>query len=52
MAAVEKRTFSLPAEQADRIDTPVASGTFASASDVAAELRRHHAKRLKAERGA
>ena len=93
MAAVEKRTFSLPAEQASYIDALVASGTFASASevvraglralqerdavverwlrtevaeaydalqrapdeviaaeDVAAELRRHHANRLKAER--
>ncbi len=93
MAAVEKRTFSLPAEQAGYIDALVASGTFASASevvraglralqerdavverwlrtevaeaydalqrapdevipaeDVAAELRRHHANRLKAER--
>lgn len=34
MAAVEKRTFSLPAEQASYIDALVASGTFASASEV------------------
>lgn len=34
MAAVAKRTFSLPAEQADFIDTQVASGTYASGSEV------------------
>src|SRR5437868_1254623 len=34
MAAIEKRTFSLPAEQAAFIDAQVASGAFASASEV------------------
>jgi antitoxin ParD1/3/4 len=34
MPAPEKRTFSLPAEQAGYIDTLVASGTYASASEV------------------
>ncbi len=34
MAAVEKRTFSLPAEQASYIDSLVAAGTYASASEV------------------
>ena len=34
MAAPHKRTFSLPAEQADYIDALVASGTYASASEV------------------
>lgn len=34
MAAVEKRTVSLPAEQASYIDALVASGAFASASEV------------------
>ena len=34
MAATAKRTFSLPAEQAEFIDTQVASGTYASASEV------------------
>ncbi len=34
MAAAEKRTFSLPAEQAAFIDAQVKSGTFASASEV------------------
>ena len=34
MAAARKRTFSLPAEQAEFIDTQVASGTYASASEV------------------
>ncbi len=34
MAAVEKRTFSLPAEQASYIDSLVATGAFASASEV------------------
>ena len=34
MAASEKRTFSLPAEQAAFIDAQVASGAFASASEV------------------
>jgi antitoxin ParD1/3/4 len=34
MAAAEKRTFSLPAEQAGYIDDLVASGTYASASEV------------------
>lgn len=30
----EKRTFSLPAERADYIDSQVVSGAYASASDV------------------
>src|SRR3977135_1488839 len=34
MAGPPKRTFSLPAEQADYIDALVASGTYASASEV------------------
>ena len=34
MPASEKRTVSLPSEQAQYIDTLVASGTFASASEV------------------
>ena len=34
MAASEKRTFSLPAEQAAFIDAQVASGAFATASEV------------------
>ena len=34
MSAVEKRTFSLPAEHAAFIDAQVASGAFASASEV------------------
>jgi antitoxin ParD1/3/4 len=34
MSTVEKRTFSLPAEQAAFIDARVASGAFASASEV------------------
>lgn len=34
MAATAKRTFSLPAEQAEFIDAQVASGTFASGSEV------------------
>lgn len=34
MAAVDKRTVSLPREQADFIDALVASGAFASASEV------------------
>ena len=34
MSNVEKRTFSLPAEQAAFIDARVASGAFASASEV------------------
>jgi antitoxin ParD1/3/4 len=34
MAASEKRTVSLPAEQSSYIDTLVASGTYASASEV------------------
>jgi antitoxin ParD1/3/4 len=34
MPAAEKRTFSLPTEQASYIDTLVASGTYASASEV------------------
>jgi antitoxin ParD1/3/4 len=95
MSAVEKRTISLPAEQAAYIDALVADGTYASVSEVvraglralqeqdaaverwlreqvahtydamAADpsraipaervfqtLREHHAKRLKAKRGA
>ena len=34
MTAVEKRTISLSAEQASYIDSLVASGTYASASEV------------------
>jgi antitoxin ParD1/3/4 len=34
MSAVEKRTFSLPTEQASYIDSLVDSGTYASASEV------------------
>ena len=34
MPASEKRTFSLPAEQAAFIDAQVASGAFATASEV------------------
>jgi len=34
MAAAEKRTFSLPTEQADYIDKLVARGTYASGSEV------------------
>ena len=34
MPSPEKRTFSLPAEQGGYIDTLVASGTYASASEV------------------
>jgi antitoxin ParD1/3/4 len=34
MAGVEKRTFSLPAEQAGYIDALVAEGAYASASEV------------------
>ena len=34
MAAAEKRTFSLPSEQARYIDNLVASGTFATSSEV------------------
>ena len=34
MPSPEKRTFSLPTEQADYIDTLVASGTYASGSEV------------------
>ncbi len=34
MSTVEKRTVSLPAEQAAFIDAQVASGAFASASEV------------------
>ncbi|MGB3811818.1 MAG: type II toxin-antitoxin system ParD family antitoxin [Shinella sp.] len=34
MAPAEKRTFSLPREQSDYIDELVASGTFASGSEV------------------
>ena len=34
MANVEKRTFSLPAEQAAFIDAQVKAGSFASASEV------------------
>lgn len=95
MAVAEKRTISLPAQQASYIDAQVAKGTYSSASEVvraglralqerdaAVErwlretvaptydamradparaipsdrvlqtLRSHHAKRLKAKRGA
>jgi len=34
MAATEKRSFSLPVEQADYIDSLVASGTYATSSEV------------------
>lgn len=34
MAAAEKRTFSLPAEQSAYIDDLVASGAFATSSEV------------------
>ena len=34
MAPAEKRTFSLPREQSDYIDELVASGAFASGSEV------------------
>src|ERR1700730_16733021 len=34
MSAAEKRTFSLPTEQASYIESLVASGTYASASEV------------------
>ena len=34
MAAAEKRTFSLPTEQAEYIDKLVASGTYATSSEV------------------
>ena len=34
MPSPEKRTFSLPVEQAGYIDTLVASGTYASGSEV------------------
>ena len=34
MAAAEKRTFSLPVEQAGFIDAMVATGTYASGSEV------------------
>lgn len=34
MTAVTKRTVSLPPEQSDYVDDLVASGTFASASEV------------------
>lgn len=34
MSAIEKRTFSLPAEQAAFIDAQIASGAFASGSEV------------------
>ena len=34
MAAAEKRTFSLPSEQANYIDNLVASGTYATSSEV------------------
>jgi len=34
MPATAKRTFSLPAEQAKFIDTKVASGSYASGSEV------------------
>lgn len=34
MAAAEKRTFSLPTEQANYIDSLVARGTYASGSEV------------------
>jgi antitoxin ParD1/3/4 len=34
MSAAERRTFSLPVEQASYIDSLVASGAYASASEV------------------
>ena len=34
MSATAKRTFSLPAEQAEFIDAQVKSGTYASGSEV------------------
>jgi antitoxin ParD1/3/4 len=34
MSATAKRTFSLPAEQAEFIDSQVKSGTYASGSEV------------------
>lgn len=34
MATVEKRTFSLPKEQASYIESLVASGTYATSSEV------------------
>jgi len=34
MGAIEKRTFSLPSEQADYIDGLVSSGAYATASEV------------------
>ena len=34
MAKIARRTFSLPAEQADYIDANVQSGAYASASEV------------------
>ncbi|MEF2548715.1 type II toxin-antitoxin system ParD family antitoxin [Aurantimonas sp. E1-2-R+4] len=34
MPPVEKRTFSLPIEQADYIDNLVATGTYATSSEV------------------
>lgn len=34
MGSVEKRTFSLPSEQASFIDAQVKAGSFASASEV------------------
>jgi antitoxin ParD1/3/4 len=34
MSAVQKRTFSLPAEQAAYVDSLVTSGSYASESDV------------------
>jgi len=37
MSHVRKRTFSLPAEQADYIDRKVATGTYASGSEVIRE---------------
>ena len=41
MSDIEKRTFSLPAEQAAFIDAKVSSGAYASASEVVrAGLRR------------
>jgi antitoxin ParD1/3/4 len=37
MSQVRKRTFSLPAEQAEYIDRKVAAGTYASGSEVIRE---------------